>query len=93
VNKPKHTPGPWKNERLDNYGKPYSTLYEAHIDLGPCMIWCPVGNEEQEANAALIADAPKMLELLRELHDIDDDAEDWNTVHREAAELLERHGG
>lgn len=58
-----HTPGPWEVKRLiDKNGKPYSTLYECHIDLGPCMIWAPVGDAEQEANARLIAAAPDLLE-------------------------------
>ena len=32
-------------ERLyDNDGRPYSTLYEAHIDIGDiCMVWAPPG--------------------------------------------------
>lgn len=61
-----HTPGKWKCERLiDRDGNPYSTLYECHIDLGPCMIWAPPGNVEQEANAKLIAAAPDLLEALQ----------------------------
>lgn len=46
-------------ERLyDNDGRPYSTLYEAHIDIGDiCMVWAPPGNVEQERYAALIAEA------------------------------------
>lgn len=60
-----HTPGPWEMKRLiDNSGKPYSTLYEAHIDITPCMIWAPIGNAEQEANARLISAAPELLEAL-----------------------------
>jgi len=54
----KITNGAWKAKRLrDNGGAPYATLYEAHIDLGVCMVWAPEGNEEQEANAELIAEA------------------------------------
>lgn len=54
----KITNGAWKAKRLrDNGGAPYATLYEAHIDLGVCMVWAPIGNEEQEANAELIAEA------------------------------------
>jgi hypothetical protein len=63
---PGHTPGPWKCERLiDKNGKPCATLYECHIDLGPCMIWAPIGNAEQEANARLIAASPRMLAALK----------------------------
>lgn len=54
----KITKGAWKAKRLrDNGGAPYATLYEAHMDLGVCMVWAPEGNEEQEANAELIAEA------------------------------------
>ncbi len=60
-----HTPGPWKNERLrDHHGNPYSTMYECHVDLGPCMIWCPEGDVEQEANARLIAETPEMFKVV-----------------------------
>lgn len=57
----KFTPGPWEMRRLiDGNGKPYATLYECHINLGPCMIWCPPGNVEQEANARLISASPDL---------------------------------
>lgn len=61
-----HTPGPWNCERLiDQKGSPYATHYQAHIDIGVCMVWAPPGNAEQEANARLIAAAPEMLEALQ----------------------------
>lgn len=67
-----HTPGPWKCERLiDNTGKPYATLYECHVDLGPCMIWAPPGNAEQEANARLIAECPEMFAIVKRLATVD----------------------
>lgn len=57
-----HTPGPWDAKRLrDSDGAAYSTSYIAHIDIGPCMVWCPEGDREQESNARLIADAPALL--------------------------------
>ena len=57
-----HTPGPWEAKRLiDRDGNPYSTHYIAHIDIGPCMVWAPPGNVEQEANAFLIAASPDLL--------------------------------
>jgi hypothetical protein len=62
----KTTPGPWKCERqVDARGKPYATLYNAHIDIGVCMVWAPPGNLEQEANARLIAATPALLEVCR----------------------------
>jgi hypothetical protein len=64
----KHTKGPWEARRLrDNWGQSYATSYIAHIDIGPCMIWAPEGNEEQEANAHLIAAAPDMLAELERI--------------------------
>lgn len=61
-----HTPGPWNCERLiDQQGNPYATHYQAHIDIGVCMVWAPPGNAEQEANARLIAAAPEMLDVLK----------------------------
>ena len=66
----------WVLKRLkDNYGIGYSTLYEAHIDIGPCMIWAPDGNAEQLANAKLIAAAPDLLKALQSLLDDTGDCE------------------
>lgn len=64
------TPAPWSSRRLINSnGVPYSTLYEAHIAIEPdvCCVWAPPGNAEQEANARLIAAAPEMFAIIREL--------------------------
>lgn len=62
-----HTPGPWTCERLmDQSGEPYATHYEAHIDIGVCMVWAPPGNLEQEANARLIKESPMMLKALQD---------------------------
>lgn len=64
-----HTPAEgWHLKRLiDDKGKGYTTSYHVHVDLGPCMIWCPEGHKEQEANANLIADAPKLLAEVKRL--------------------------
>ena len=67
-----HTKGPWVAKRLiDNSGKPYSTHYVAHIDVGVCMVWAPEGNAEQESNARLISAAPDLLEALEGLMEIE----------------------
>lgn len=56
------TPAPWPRRRLrDADGNAYDTLYQAHIDLGACMIWCPEGNVRQEANSRLIQASPNLL--------------------------------
>jgi len=66
-----HTPGPWEAKRLvDASGESYTTLYQAHIDIGGvCMVWAPDGHLEQEANAKLIALAPEMKAMLERSHD------------------------
>lgn len=56
-----HTPGPF---RVESVG--YATSYETHMFInageGPIAgVWCPPGNTEQAANAALLADAPLLL--------------------------------
>jgi len=99
MTKPKHTPGPWPCVRLSMNGEAYATHYEAHIDCGACMVWAPPGNEEQEANARLIAAAPELLEALRELHDFADQCSHYQhrersaEAFRNAAALLNKLGG
>jgi hypothetical protein len=55
--------------RINRIG--YATPYETHIFIRDahgspiCGVWCPPGNEEQEANTLLLAAAPKMARALR----------------------------
>lgn len=83
----KATPGPWHAQRLrDNDGAPYATQYQAHIDIGVCMVWAPLGNEEQEANARLIAAAPELLEALTAaMAFIESHVADWDITAEMAA--------
>lgn len=67
----KHTPGPWKDKRLYP-----DTLYLCHVMIEPSVagLWAPPGNTVAEANAALIAAAPDLLEMLKELRESVTDA-------------------
>jgi hypothetical protein len=55
--------------------------------------------EEQQANAELMADAPRMLEVLRKVLEYSHIDQSWLTLdeaeeaHAEAYKLLEKHGG
>ena len=76
----KHTPGPWWTKR-----EGFSTVYvEARIEGG----WIQevaacgpteAGQEQQEANARLIAAAPELLEALKEIADY------WNRGRNDMA--------
>ena len=96
---PKHTPGPWYCNRLiDSSGTPYATNYTAHIDIGVCMIWAPVGNKEQEANAHLISAAPELLEALKlcvdfiEIASIVEAPWDWEPIKEARAAIAKAEG-
>jgi hypothetical protein len=58
--KTKHTPGPWVAETYDGFND-----VRIESNNGPIAI---VGTGKGEANAALIAAAPEMLEALEELY-------------------------
>lgn len=79
---PKHSPGPWRSGRQDmvSYspdGGPWKNIYRPQragdpLHLGevlPVEVARAFGDTEDEvlANAHLIAAAPRMLELLREI--------------------------
>jgi hypothetical protein len=55
--------------------------------------------EETRANAELMADAPRLLEVLRKVLEYSHINQSWLTLdeaeaaHTEASELLEKHGG
>ena len=66
-----HTPGPWTidHERIGPPGEPVALLCDSHApESGTVVEWPRFGevvdDTENEANARLIASAPKMLEIL-----------------------------
>lgn len=64
----KHTPGPWKIGMLKDRGK-YAgcTFIQPTSGSGPGFAFLPPGREDvQKANARLIAEAPAMLDALRD---------------------------
>lgn len=65
-----YTKGPWDGTHgvmRPNEGKPYFPIF-AHCKGGGdptlCTVWASVPDEEFEANAALIAAAPDLLEVV-----------------------------
>ena len=66
--KPEHTPGPW----IADYRGVYTAKGTTDTEYGVMVVECPrmagrYGVQEAVANAALIAAAPDMLELLEQL--------------------------
>jgi hypothetical protein len=57
----RHTPGPWRNEN----GKVYSTIDESDYLIADASGDSDLTLEASEANAELIADAPRILRLLQ----------------------------
>jgi hypothetical protein len=86
---PDHTPGPWKPVRSVTCGH---LRAEHNYCSDPKKEWT-------EADIRLIADAPKMLELIRELHDFAEPMRHWEYAERgrqafrDAAILIGQHGG
>lgn len=66
-----HTPGPWRAELTDPDDLEFDVIGPNHVDEGDCQyittvlgMYCP---DESRSNARLIAQAPAMYELLKEL--------------------------
>ena len=93
----KFTPGPWgvlhdpsvpRSKRIGAVGKQLAIVSSS---------WMPLA--EIEANAELMADAPRMLEVLRTLHDFALPLRDRGLAAEseqafaDARALLEKHGG
>lgn len=97
-----HTPGPWyagilagpDGEQTVSVGP---CEKEVHYEDSVCECWD--GNFNALANARFIAAAPRMLELIRELHDFAEPMRHWQFAERgrqafrDAAVLLGEHGG
>jgi hypothetical protein len=93
----KFTPGPWRvNDPLKARSELWvysDTTYLGTVDN------CNMDPEEIAANAELMADAPRLLEVLRKVLEYSDISQSWLTLdeaeqaHTEAHKLLEKHGG
>ena len=66
-----HTPGPWRAESTAPDDLEFDVLGPNHVDEGDCQyittvlgMYCP---DESRSNARLIAQAPAMYELLKEV--------------------------
>jgi len=95
--KSKFTPGPWRvNDPLKHNREFW--VYSDTTYLGTVNN-CNMNPEEIAANAELWADAPRMLEVLRKIHDLGIPFEHGEKTKkaREAfwatKDLLEKHGG
>ena len=102
----KHTPGPWR------VGRGKFRRFDIHQDSGPTVGGRYIGTTkanrigempesvfmEDEANARLIADAPALLDALRELHDFSVVDVHWRNKEQSkkafqtAIDLLTKHG-
>lgn len=94
---PKSTPGPW---RVGNILKMFSGTQAREIDSENALIGLVYGvhDDDNAANAVLIAAAPELAEALRELHDFAELSSHYRHEDRSrqafenAAKLLERVG-
>jgi hypothetical protein len=98
----KFTKGPWVAEHAKAFGNTY------RIRAGSLVLCAVVSREligdefdleEARANAELMADAPRMLKVLRQVLEYSHIDQSWLTLDEaeqaftEAHELLEKHGG
>ena len=98
----KFTPGPWVAEHAKAFGNTY------RIRAGSLVLCAVVSREltgseldleEAKANAELMADAPRMLGLLRMIHNLGiplehgEKAKKARVVFWATKDLLEKHGG
>jgi hypothetical protein len=93
----KFTKGPWRVEKSEAYKDTWRVTADGHRLASLCG-----GDGEfaqTQANAELMADAPRMLEVLRTLHDFAlplryrGVAETSAQAFADARALLEKHGG
>jgi hypothetical protein len=92
--KSKFTPGPWVAEPRKDCG--IFRIKAGEENIASLSFW----NEPNEnANAELMADAPRLLEVLRKVLEYSDMKTSWLTIDEaeqafdDANELVEKHGG
>jgi hypothetical protein len=98
----KFTPGPWRVEESSNFQNTYR-VKAGDVFLGAAVGRLESGNgptaEETKANAELMADAPRMLEVLRKVLTYAEPLLGWQHIDEaeqafgDANSLLKKHGG
>jgi hypothetical protein len=94
----KFTPGPWVAEKVIGAKWIHWSIHTEDQFVGSTG-FLGISLEEQQANAELMADAPRMLEVLRTLHDFALPLRDRGLAAEseqafaDARALLEKHGG
>jgi hypothetical protein len=100
----KFTPGPWRVEKSIHFQNTY------RVWAGDVFLCAAVGRqepgisngtapEETKANAELMADAPRMVEVLRKVLTYSEPLLGWQHIEEaeqafgDANDLLEKHGG
>jgi hypothetical protein len=90
----KFTPGPWVAEQHKDCG--IFRIKAGEENIASLSFW---SEANEDANAELMADAPRLLEVLRKVLEYSDIKTSWLTLDEaeqafnEANELLEKHGG
>jgi hypothetical protein len=90
----KFTPGPWVAEQHKDCG--IFRIKAGDQYIASLALW---NEANEEANAELTADAPRLLEVLRKVLEYSHIDQSWLTLDEaeraftEAHELLEKHGG
>ena len=90
----KFTPGPWVAEQHKDCG--IFRIKASDQYIASLSLW---NEANEEANAELMADAPRLLEVLRKMLEYSDIKTGWLTIDEaeqafdDANELLEKHGG
>ena len=94
----KFTKGPWVAEKVIASKIAYWSIHTKDQFIGRTG-HLGISLEEQAANAELMADAPRLLEVLRKVLEYSDIKTSWLTIDEaeqaftEAHKLLEKHGG
>ena len=94
----KFTPGPWVAEKVIGAKWIHWSIHTEDQFVGSTG-FLGISLEEQKANAELMADAPRLLEVLRKILAYSEPLLGWQHIDEaeqafgEANELVEKHGG
>ncbi len=98
MTKSKFTTGPWVAEKVIGAKWIHWSIHTEDQFVGSTG-FLGISLEEQQANAELMADAPRILEVLRKVLAYSDMSTGWQHLDEaeqaftQAHELLEKHGG